>query len=99
MVVAKGVGIAKWVCTCIDFLLDDLRHLSLSTFIEFSDTGPCVAILHEDFDGNVALDGMNSKEFQDRVYVTNMIATFHWFGKPLSHRSNLCFVITGFTIY
>ncbi|KAL7445179.1 hypothetical protein ACHAXH_009741 [Discostella pseudostelligera] len=30
--------------------------------------GPCVAILHEDFDGNVALDGMNSKEFQDRVF-------------------------------
>lgn len=30
--------------------------------------GPCVAILHEDFDGNVALDGMNSKEFQERVF-------------------------------
>lgn len=31
--------------------------------------GPCVGIMHEDFDGNVALDGMNSNEFQQRVYV------------------------------
>lgn len=29
--------------------------------------GPCVAILHEDFDGNVALDGMGSAEFRERV--------------------------------
>lgn len=31
--------------------------------------GPCVAILHEEFDGNVALEGMNSKEFTERVCV------------------------------
>lgn len=31
--------------------------------------GPCIAILHEEFDGNVALEGMNSKEFTERVYV------------------------------
>lgn len=30
--------------------------------------GPCVAISHEDFDGNVALEGMNSNEFQQRVF-------------------------------
>jgi hypothetical protein len=29
--------------------------------------GPCVAILHEDFDGNVALDGMSGNEFKERV--------------------------------
>mmetsp|Transcript_37768 Transcript_37768/g.80688 ORF Transcript_37768/g.80688 Transcript_37768/m.80688 type:complete len:184 (-) Transcript_37768:380-931(-) len=30
--------------------------------------GPCVAISHEDFVGNVALEGMNSNEFQERVF-------------------------------
>mmetsp|Transcript_35973 Transcript_35973/g.86837 ORF Transcript_35973/g.86837 Transcript_35973/m.86837 type:complete len:191 (-) Transcript_35973:204-776(-) len=30
--------------------------------------GPCVAILHEDFEGNVALEGMNSNEFRERVF-------------------------------
>ncbi|KAL3766692.1 hypothetical protein ACHAW5_006950 [Stephanodiscus triporus] len=30
--------------------------------------GPCVAILHEDFEGNVALEGMNSNEFLERVF-------------------------------
>ncbi len=29
--------------------------------------GPCVAILHEEFDGNVALEGMGSAEFRERV--------------------------------
>ena len=29
--------------------------------------GPCVAILHEDFDGNVALEGMSGNEFKERV--------------------------------
>ena len=29
--------------------------------------GPCVAILHEDFDGSVALEGMGSAEFRERV--------------------------------
>jgi len=29
--------------------------------------GPCVGILHSDFDGNVALEGMNSSEFRERV--------------------------------
>jgi hypothetical protein len=29
--------------------------------------GPCVAIKHDDFDGNVALDGMSSNEFRERV--------------------------------
>ncbi|KAL7537289.1 hypothetical protein ACHAWF_005717 [Thalassiosira exigua] len=30
--------------------------------------GPCVAILHEDFVGRVALEGMNSNEFRERVF-------------------------------
>lgn len=30
--------------------------------------GPCVAISHEDFVGNVALEGMNSGEMQARVF-------------------------------
>mmetsp|Transcript_22893 Transcript_22893/g.39169 ORF Transcript_22893/g.39169 Transcript_22893/m.39169 type:complete len:184 (-) Transcript_22893:370-921(-) len=30
--------------------------------------GPCVAIQHEDFVGNVALEGMNSNEFNERVF-------------------------------
>lgn len=30
--------------------------------------GPCVAILHDDFDGNVALEGMNSNEFLEHVF-------------------------------
>lgn len=30
--------------------------------------GPCVAILHEDFMGNVALEGMNSEEMQQSVF-------------------------------
>lgn len=29
--------------------------------------GPCVAVLHDDFYGNVALEGMNSNEFRERV--------------------------------
>ena len=29
--------------------------------------GPCVAVLHEDFVGNVALEGMGSAEFRERV--------------------------------
>ena len=29
--------------------------------------GPCVAVLHEDFVGNVALEGMDSNEFRERV--------------------------------
>jgi NADH:ubiquinone oxidoreductase subunit E len=29
--------------------------------------GPCVAILHDDFDGNVALEGMSGNEFKERV--------------------------------
>ena len=29
--------------------------------------GPCVSIQHEDFVGNVALEGMNSNEFRERV--------------------------------
>jgi len=29
--------------------------------------GPCVSVQHEDFHGNVALEGMNSNEFQERV--------------------------------
>ena len=29
--------------------------------------GPCVAVLHNDFDGNVALEGMTSNEFTERV--------------------------------
>jgi len=29
--------------------------------------GPCVAVLHEDFYGNVALEGMNGNEFRERV--------------------------------
>jgi hypothetical protein len=32
--------------------------------------GPCVAILHDEFDGNVALEGMNSNEFTERVCVS-----------------------------
>ena len=28
---------------------------------------PCVAIQHEDYDGNVALEGMNGNEFTERV--------------------------------
>ncbi|KAL3807746.1 hypothetical protein ACHAXA_008380 [Cyclostephanos tholiformis] len=30
--------------------------------------GPCVAILHNDFFGNVALEGMNSNELLERVF-------------------------------
>ena len=30
--------------------------------------GPCVAVLHEDFVGSVALDGMDQKEFNERVF-------------------------------
>lgn len=30
-------------------------------------SGPCVAILHDDFDGPVALEGMASNEFRERV--------------------------------
>lgn len=30
---------------------------------------PCVAIQHEDFEGNVALDGMTGNEFTERLYV------------------------------
>ena len=33
--------------------------------------GPCVAILHDEFDGNVALEGMNSNEFTERVCVSS----------------------------
>ena len=29
--------------------------------------GPCVAVLHNDFDGNVALEGMTSNEFTEKV--------------------------------
>jgi hypothetical protein len=29
--------------------------------------GPCVGVLHEEFDGNVALEGMNGNEFRERV--------------------------------
>ena len=29
--------------------------------------GPCVAILHDDFDGPVALEGMTSNEFKERA--------------------------------
>lgn len=29
--------------------------------------GPCVAVLHDDFYGNVALEGMNGVEFRERV--------------------------------
>lgn len=28
---------------------------------------PCVAVQHEDFEGNVALEGMNDNEFSERV--------------------------------
>jgi len=31
--------------------------------------GPCVAIQHEEFMGNVGLEGMNSNEFQESVWV------------------------------
>ncbi len=48
------------------------------------DVGPCVAILHEDFDGNVALDGMNSKEFQERVYVTKILSLHYCNASHLS---------------
>lgn len=30
--------------------------------------GPCVAVLHDDFVGNVALEGMGSNEFRERVF-------------------------------
>lgn len=30
--------------------------------------GPCVAVLHEDFDGSVALEGMAQSEFNERVF-------------------------------
>ncbi len=30
--------------------------------------GPCVAVLHEDFDGSVALEGMSHNEFNERVF-------------------------------
>lgn len=30
--------------------------------------GPCVAVLHEDFDGSVALEGMGQSEFNERVF-------------------------------
>ena len=55
---------------------EDLRlYISIFTkrIIVFPGTGPCVAVLHDDFDGNVALDGMTSKEFQERVYVSKHI--------------------------
>ena len=31
--------------------------------------GPCVSIMHEDYDGNIGLEGMNANELQERVYV------------------------------
>lgn len=30
--------------------------------------GPCVAVMHEDFEGNVALEGMRSTEFRESVF-------------------------------
>ena len=30
--------------------------------------GPCVAVLHEDFDGSVALEGMAQFEINERVF-------------------------------
>eukprot|EP00804_Cyclotella_cryptica_P025436 CCRYP_017209-RA/>CCRYP_017209-RA protein AED:0.13 eAED:0.13 QI:166/1/1/1/0.5/0.33/3/794/165 len=30
--------------------------------------GPCVAVLHDDFYGNVALEGMDGVEFRERVF-------------------------------
>lgn len=30
--------------------------------------GPCVAVMHEDFDGSVALEGMGQSEFNERVF-------------------------------
>lgn len=30
--------------------------------------GPCVGIQHDDFDGNVGLEGMNSNELRERVF-------------------------------
>ena len=30
--------------------------------------GPCVSVYHDDFDGPVALDGMNNAEFEQRVF-------------------------------
>ena len=47
-----------------------MNSIFTKRIVVFPDTGPCVAVLHDDFDGNVALDGMNSKEFQERVYVS-----------------------------
>mmetsp|Transcript_14798 Transcript_14798/g.32147 ORF Transcript_14798/g.32147 Transcript_14798/m.32147 type:complete len:185 (+) Transcript_14798:126-680(+) len=43
--------------------------------------GPCVAVMHEDFEGNVALEGMNSNEFQESVFhnvLTNDDAARVW---------------------
>jgi hypothetical protein len=50
-----------------------MNSIFTKRIVVFPDTGPCVAVLHDDFDGNVALDGMNSKEFQERVYVSTYV--------------------------
>lgn len=50
-----------------------IRRFDLALFHSFSFAmmalfaGPCVAIQHEDFVGNVALEGMTSNEFKERV--------------------------------
>ena len=31
--------------------------------------GPCVSVQHEDYDGNIGLEGMYAQELQERVYV------------------------------
>ena len=48
--------------------MDDFLSLFFGTHLKSSfQSGPCVAILHDDFEGNVALDGMKSNEFLERV--------------------------------
>eukprot|EP00970_Alexandrium_tamarense_P000032 scaffold6_cov190-Alexandrium_tamarense.AAC.28 len=32
--------------------------------------GPCVGILHDDYDGNIGLEGMNGSELTERVIAT-----------------------------
>ena len=40
-------------------------HLYVHLFI--ISLGPCVSILHEDYDGTIGLEGMNSNELTQRV--------------------------------
>lgn len=68
--------------------------------------GPCVAILHDEFDGNVALEGMNSNEFTERVCVSSYNAVSSCSCYVMLHTTNNNIFIpivstryVGFTMY